>query len=207
MASSLKGSPTLNVTLNSIADIHSGYQFRGRVEPDPNGDVAVIQVKDLRDDAELQPDLLTRVALDKPLGPHQVSLGDVLFLSRGHRLFATALTVPLHRTIVPGYFYIVRPRTADVIPEYLAWYINQAPAQNRLKPSHAGTHMPIVPKSAFDQLEIELPSLNIQRAIVALDQLARRERQLSTQLETTRRQMIEAVGLRAISNDMKGSQQ
>lgn len=196
----------MKATLNSIAAVHSGYQFRGRVEPDPQGDVAVIQVKDLRDDADLRPDLLTRVKLDKPLDFHLVSEGDVLFLSRGHRLFATAITMPLHRTIAPGYFFIVRPHNTTVMPEYLAWYINQAPAQNRLKPSHAGSYMPIVPKSAFDQLVIELPPLSTQRAIVALDQLARKERHLTAELETIRRQMIEAVCLRAISNDTKGPQ-
>jgi hypothetical protein len=194
----------LKIKLHNLADVQSGYQFRGRVEPHPQGDISVIQVKDLRDDVVLHTDGLIKVKLDKDPAAYLVQEGDVLFLSRGHRLFATAITKPLHRAIVPGYFFIIRLRDSGVLPEYVAWYINQPPAQNRLKPSHAGTHMPIVPKSAFDELEIDVPPLNIQRAIVALDQLSRKERHLCAELEQIRRQMIETVCLRAISDQSKG---
>lgn len=192
--------------LNNLADIQSGYQFRGRVEPHPQGDIAVIQVKDLRDNAGLRPDTLTKVKLDKAAEPYLIHDGDVLFLSRGHRLFAAAITSPLHRTIAPGYFFVIRLHDPRALPEYLAWYINQPPAQNRLKPSHAGTHMPIIPKWAFEELEIELPPIQIQQAIVALSRLSDRERQLSAELEATRRQLIDTACLRAISANSKGSQ-
>lgn len=195
----------MKLKLEKLAEIRSGYQFRGHVVPHPQGDVAVIQVKDLRGDAGLDADALIKVKLENAAEPYLIQKGDVLFLSRGHRLFATAITDPPHRAIVPGYFFMVRLHDPTAIPEYVAWYLNQAPAQNRLKPSHAGTHMPIVPKSAFGELEIEIPALNIQRAVVALDELCRNERRLCAEFEQTRRQLIETVCLRAINDDTKGS--
>lgn len=188
----------LKAKLANLAMIRSGYQFRGRVEPHPEGDVGVIQVKDLRENAPLEPAGLVRVKLDKSPEPYLVSAGDVLFLSRGHRLFAAAIIEPLRRVVAPGYFFVVRPTDGRILPEYLAWYINQPPAQNRLKPSHAGTHMPIVPKSAFDELEIEVPPLHVQRAIVAIAGLSRKERRLVTELEQLRQQRIELLCLRAV---------
>lgn len=187
----------MKAPLHNLATIRSGYQFRGRVEAHALGDVAVIQVKDLREDAAIEADALVKVKLDKSPEPYQVTAGDVLFLSRGTRLIAAAIEQPLHRTIAPGYFFIIRVTDDRVLPAYLAWYINQTPAQNRLKPSHAGTHMPIVPKSAFDSLEIDLPPLNVQRAIVNIAALARRERQLAAELDRARQRLIEQVCLGA----------
>lgn len=189
----------MNLPLHKLATIRSGYQFRGRVEPHPDGNVAVIQIKDLIDDQILHPDRLTRVKLDKSIESYEVQAGDVLFLSRGHRLAATVIEQPLHSTIAPGYFFVIRPDPTRVLPGYLAWYINQSRTQNRLRPSHAGSHMPIVPMSAFRKIDIDVPPLATQQAIVALTELARREQRLLDELQQAQHQLIEKTCLLAIS--------
>ena len=70
-----------------LAEIRSGYQFREKVEHDPDGFVPVIQIKDLTSDFQLHTNDLIRVSLAKS-EPYRVEQGDVLFLARGHRLGA-----------------------------------------------------------------------------------------------------------------------
>jgi hypothetical protein len=191
------------VKLKRLADIHSGYQFRGRVEHDPAGEVAVLQVKDLKgaayggDAQHVSRESLIHIKADKNYSHFFIRPGDVLFLSRGHRVFATALSDPPPETVVPNYFYMVRPKDETVLPGYLAWYINSPRAQNQLKLVHAGSHMPLVSMADFAELKIDVPPLAVQQNIVALADLARRERQLMGELTATKQQLIEFICSRA----------
>ncbi len=180
----------------------TGYQFRGRIEPQPDGNVAVLQVKDLKDGGGIRREDLVLIHIAKEVGPQRVRPGDVLFLSRGQRLFATAVLDPPPNTIVPNYFYILRPRPV-VLPAYLAWFVNSPKAQAQLRLVHTGTHMPMVSKSDFMQLEIDVPPLNVQENIVALDDLARREQALSDELLSKKRELVEQLCARAASGRAK----
>lgn len=186
-----------NVELGDLATIRSGYQFREGVKPDPDGKVPVLQMKDVRDGQFIPRDGLVRVRFNGDFGPYLVRRGDVLFLSRGSRPFAVAVEDDWEDTIAANYFYIVRPRTDVVVPAYLAWYINQPPAQAKLKPAHVGSVMQIIPKSAFEKLTIELPPLDVQRRIVEVARLARREGQLLEELREARQKLAAEVCLRA----------
>src|SRR5712671_3645249 len=55
------------------------------------------------------------------------------------------------------YFYILRPNADRVDPEYLAWFINQPTTQACLERLQRGSHIKIIPKSAFEELEVVLP--------------------------------------------------
>jgi hypothetical protein len=121
----------------------------------------------------------------------------VLFLSRGHRLFATAITEPLQATVVTGYFYILRLKTDRVQPGYLAWYINQPPFQTVLRTFMKGTQQPLVSRKDIEDLEVEIPSLSVQEAIVALDDLRVVDRQLSAVLLEKRSLLIQTISMQA----------
>ena len=59
--------------------------------------------------------------------------------------------------------------------------------------------MPMVSKSDFLQLDIDLPPVDVQRTIVALTYLSRREQLLSDELLTKKRNLIEQLCARAAS--------
>jgi restriction endonuclease S subunit len=127
-----------------------------------------------------------------------VSEGDVLFLSRGQKLFAVALPDIPPNTIAAHYFYILKPDKSLILPEYLAWYINQTPAQNYIESRMRGSHMLMIPKSSFEQLEIIIPEFPIQRSIIELERLRRAEESLLTKLINARQRLVQEVSLRAV---------
>jgi hypothetical protein len=161
------------------------------------GVVRVIQIKDVDNDRRLQTDDLVAVHFDGDTEKYQAREGDVLFLSRGHRLFATAITEPLQATVVTGYFYILRLKTDRVQPGYLAWYINQPPFQTVLRTFMKGTQQPLVSRKDIEDLEVEIPSLSVQEAIVALDDLRVVDRQLSAVLLEKRSLLIQTISMQA----------
>ena len=64
--------------------------------------------------------------------------------------------------------YILRPRQRVVLPEFVAWAINQPRAQRHFDRFARGTNMRMVPRAVLTGLEIALPDLEVQRRVVAL---------------------------------------
>ena len=187
----------MKVNITDIADINIGYQFRVKIEPTDDGTHSVIQIRDFDDSRNLHADSLMRVKIDKPVEQFHINKGDVLFLSRGHRNWAAPIVNDLRNAIAASHFFVIRIKKPDVLPEYIAWYINQTPAQEFLHMNaRHGTHMPLVSLSAFKGLEVEVPSIDKQKKIVELSSLLEKEKQLLAQLQEKRTRLINAVCLK-----------
>ena len=69
-----------------------GYPFRARVIPEPGGEIALIQIGDVEQQAWTTPDRLTWVSnRDHRFDKHLLAPGDVLFTPRvgyRHRVFS-----------------------------------------------------------------------------------------------------------------------
>jgi restriction endonuclease S subunit len=178
--------------LKDIANFRVGYLFRGKVKPDPTGSVRVVQIKDVDSKRRINTTGLDQVSIDKPQ-PYLVQPNDVLFLSRGHRLYATVVPEVAPNTIATGYFFILRPDEHTVSPEYLAWLLNQPSFQESLKPFRRGTHIPMVSRTDVENLRIQIPSLEVQRQIVKLNELLDKERRLVAAIQEKRRLLVQAA--------------
>lgn len=178
--------------LRDIAEFRIGYLFREKVKSDPKGMVRVVQIKDVDADLGIRTIDLVTVALDRP-EPHLIQAGDVLFLSRGHRLYAVLVPPVGPNTIATGYFFILRPDHRVVLPEYLAWSLNQPDFQELIRPYHRGSHIPMVSRSDIEGLRIHVPPLEVQRRILLLNQLFDNERHLVAEIQEKRRLLIQMV--------------
>ncbi|WP_295810977.1 restriction endonuclease subunit S [uncultured Nitratireductor sp.] len=180
--------------LAELSDIHSGYTARGRLDPLPEGGVPALQLRDVGTDGEEPGPDFQRYDLGKLSDRYFVSGGEVVFRSRGEPNAAAAIPDPLPEpvvVIVP--LVIVRPDRDRVLPEYLAWAINQPDAQRRLGAEAQGTSLRMIPMAALEDLEIAVPDLPTQRRIVELDVLARQEGQLLRQLAARRETLVSAI--------------
>jgi hypothetical protein len=186
----------MNRRLKEIADVRTGYQFRREVQPDAEGNVRVIQIKDIEGDRRVRLDDLVTIRMERP-DPYLTQAGDVLFLARGHRLFAVVVPGPVDDTIATGYFFVLRLRTPQVDPRYLAWYLNGREFQEALRPYTRGTHMPLVSKTDFQELAVPVPPPIVQRRILELAELRDRECRLVAEIEERRSALVDAVTRRA----------
>lgn len=187
--------------LKDIADIRTGYQFRGKVAASENANVVVIQIKDVDDKLYVHTSDLVPVKVDNPEG-YEVSQGDLLFLSRGHRHFAAVVTDPVQKTIATGYFFILRPKAKLVQPSFLAWSINQPEFQDAMRPFVRGSHIPIISKADFQDLTIRLPSLAVQQRIIDLQNLFDRERDLTAAIQQKRGELLQAVSVKLMTGQL-----
>lgn len=67
--------------------------------------------------------------------------------------------------------------------------MNQPPAQRHFDAFARGTKLRMVPRASLDTLDIDVPDLETQHSIVALDALAERERALAVLAADKRRQL------------------
>lgn len=183
--------------LGAIAKVRPGFHFRGTAEPDPAGEYRLIQVRDLDRSGRVDPDALTRVQPDRSASDYLLEQGDVLYLSRGVRQFATPIREALEKTIAPNHFFIVRLKTTDVLPDYLSWYLNSPEAQASLRTLTQGTNVPYISKGELEELDVPVPRLEVQQRIVALADLVEEEKRLLRALEEERERLVAAVCIKA----------
>ncbi|HKX27701.1 MAG TPA: restriction endonuclease subunit S [Blastocatellia bacterium] len=183
--------------MKEIATIRSGHLFREKIEPDPNGPYQVIQIGDITTDARLSASALTRISLPDIKPSQIIEKNDVLFISRGMRKQAVAITEPLEQTIATSQIFVIRP-DERLLPEYLAWFINQRPAQHYLEEHSTGTNVSLVNMEALSKMPVQMPNLETQQRIVQVHNLSIREKELMDLIQARRRALIENSLLRTL---------
>jgi len=187
----------MRISIQCAAEIRTGYQVRQGLQPDPAGTHLVIQTKDIDGDNDhrLIVDNLDRITPGHDASAQIINNGDILFLSRGKRRFATLVEgLPMFpHTIALSYFFVLRPNSDIVNPVFLTWVINETEIQEELARAANGTTVPFVTKQSFSALEIELPPLEKQDQIARLYQLACRERLLIRRLERQRSEYLRSI--------------
>ena len=83
--------------------------------------------------------------------------------------------------------------TSGLRPEYLAWAINQDPFQALIDSVSSGTAVPQITKSNLAELSIDVPEIQTQDRIVAIDVLMKRERALMQTLRDRRTALLRAA--------------
>lgn len=187
----------MKTTLATIAEVRMGYSFRSRLETHAEGDVAVIQMKDIDDANLLHPERLVRVQMPDLKDRHLVQAGDLLFRSRGVTNSAALVGGSLGRAVLAAPMLLIRPQTEVVEPAYLQWFINHPSTQATLAGHAAGTAVKMIGKGVLDHLKVVLPPLEKQRRIVEVAQLASREATLLEELRGRRKALLEGILLRS----------
>lgn len=177
--------------LGNLADIRMGYPFRSRLEHDPEGAVAVIQMKDIDDTNLLHAESATRVQLPEGKTHHLLRAGDLLFRSRGRSNGAAEVMEGIGTAVLAAPMLLIRPHR--VLPAYLCWYINTPATQAHLAAQAEGTSVRMISAEALKTLEVPLPPLDMQRRIARMAALAEREQALMMHIATLRRQQTHHI--------------
>lgn len=178
-----------------LAEISSGFQFRGAIKTDPHGDVLTVQMSNVRADSPIPWADLSSVFLPKGSRPRFLQDGDVLFSARGLSNFAVVCNeTPMDKPAVASqHFFLVRLSTDEVLPDFIAWQINQKPIQSKLSIISDGGTQKAIPLKELKDITVVVPPLEYQRQVVALHGHMVREKAALEALILNRAQMMAAV--------------
>jgi len=142
----------------------------------------------------LHPDLLAEGISEK----HLLKDGDVLFAAKGTKNFAAVFENHNKPAVASTSFFVIRLTDRKLLPHYLAWFLNNDATQSLLKGQATGTSIPSISKQVLADLEIPVPALEIQEAIIQLSKLLSKEKELKQRIESLRDKQIQQQILNAI---------
>ncbi len=192
--------------LHSLATIHPGYPFRGKLPVDKDGNAFVVQFRHLvvgdslddRDGATLD-----KVTLPGRRRPDFLWPGDILFMARGTRNDAAVVSaLPGNTVCTPNFFHLrLKPEAFRLMPEFLAWQLNQTDAQRYFAMCSQGSAAPSVTKTQLGDLPVVVPPIEQQKLMMKLVGVAQQEQALLEQLIENRQRMTDAVARHILRPD------
>lgn len=195
--------------LVEVASLQAGYPFRTTVEEVSSGDVLVVQMKDVGPEIGVDWASAIRTRLVGRKQPDWIQEGDILFAAKGARFYAVCAVAPPGQAVcVPAFFHLRVHAAARVVPQFLAWQINQLPCQRQLLQAAEGSSQLSIRRPVLEQLALSIPAVEEQHRIVALAELAQRERRTLQRLIDNREQQLQAIAedlrVPAVHSHMQG---
>ena len=188
--------------LKEIANIRAGYPFRGKIKEVQGGGARIIQMRDADPEDGVQWSGLIATDLPGKRQPDWLKPGDLLFVARGYRHFALHLDkVPGPTVLSPHFFHLTVREDARVLPGFLAWQMNQEPAQHYLRKSAEGTQVLNIRRQVLEDLPIVVPSLQKQETISRLNTAWRREQRVFKALADNRKRLLFALARQVLGVD------
>lgn len=184
-----------NIRLGQIAEIQSGYSFRGAVKDEGRG-TAVVQARDITS-LYCSGDGLPQV--NQPLATSRLlQNGDILLTSRGSfRASVAKLDGP---TVASSSLYVLRITDNIILPEFLALYLNSPAAQAYFKQNAKGATIQSVSVSDIAALAMPVVPLNRQKLLADLQQNIEQQGALLR----NKLGVIEEIYASAFNNSLKG---
>lgn len=185
--------------IEEFSNIRIGHAFRGRLANVSDGNVLVIQPKNILSDGSIcfgsEEPLRTDAAVTKPIAP-----GDVLVVNRGRFAAAIFEASDSATWIVPSSVLILSITDQSVLPEYVACYFNSSNGQHVFMRHCEQTTIPFIGAGNLGRINIPIPSLDRQHALVACGRFVLRYAQLTNRKQELLKEIMNSE-LR-IGNDL-----
>ncbi len=192
----------MKTKLYNIADIRPGHPFRGTITPAPDAETHVVQVRDIDNFDEVNAGQLITTQLTGRKQPDWLLAGDILFVAKGARHFATHVRKLPEYSVCSPHFFIARvsqEQKSKVLPEFISWQLNQLPAQRYFQKCAEGSLYVSIRRKILEDTPITLPPIATQKQIISLHRAAIKEQKILRQLINNRQQQLNAVASKLFS--------
>lgn len=173
--------------LREICEIRSGYTMRQSIDQYVSGEIKVIHAKHLADINGL-----TLPTINKLSSDHYLVDGDILLSAKGS-FVAIVFNKSIGKAVATSSIMILRPKNNSISPEYVVTYLNSAVGQSSLKQISSGAYIKTLTKSELENLEIPIPSLDIQEIIVKLSKNISNQKIISNKKGEAQQRLLNSI--------------
>ncbi len=173
--------------LSDVASIQTGVFAKGK----SNGEIVYLQVKHFDENGKLLSDLLPELPAMGIVIKHLLNPGDVLFAAKGNKNFAAVFESHKLTAVASTSFFVIRLKEKNVLPAYIAWFLNNPSTLTCLKKQAIGTSLPSITKQVLEALEVNIPEMKKQKAILKIVTLQEKEKKIKMKLELLRESIIQ----------------
>ncbi len=185
----------MRVLLKDIAEIQTGVFAK----PNVDGNVVCLQANDFDESGNHLGFWAPTISGDNLHSKHFLNKGDVLFAAKGNKNFAAVRNHSLPLAVASTSFFVIRLLRADILPEYVKWFLNQPDTIQRLKSEAKGTSIPSISKNSLEQVEIPLIPLDKQNLILKIDHLRMIQKELLQKIASLKDQLIQQQIIKSLN--------
>jgi restriction endonuclease S subunit len=187
--------------LHDIADIKTGITFRNRLLDNLDGEIEVIQMRDINPDLTIS-DRLVRISNEQIKPKHFLQPGQLILLAKGKYTKACMIGQSDKRRVISSAFFSIRIKpTQKVLPEYLQWFLNLPQSESYFRSNASGTSMFSLPMSVLKNLDVAVPPLEVQERIVHLVNDREQEKATLIALQEKKDSYLQQVMLQEVYRD------
>lgn len=185
----------MKTLVKAISRIQTGLFAK----PNAVGDIVYLQSKHFDDQGKLSAALHPDLSINEISEKHLLRSGDVLFAAKGTKNFAAVYEEHNQPAVASTSFFVIRLFNSKVLPEYLAWFLNNPNTQALLKAQAMGTSIPSISKLVLEDLEIPVPTIEKQKSVIEISKLRWQEKNIYAKLESLRDKKIQTQIINAIN--------
>jgi restriction endonuclease S subunit len=186
----------LRTTLEHITILSTGIY----AQPDILADTLYLQGNHFSETGTFDQSVKPQLKLSDKHQRHLLQNDDVLFAAKGLNNFAVCYRNTIGQAVASSSFITIRiaPEFKNrVIPEYIAWYINNSKQITIFHKTKATTTIPSISIAQLSQLEIDIPDRTVQELIVEVQQLRDKEKQTIKRLVFLKDKLTQQTLLKA----------
>jgi restriction endonuclease S subunit len=177
------------VKLKEIANIQFGYYG----QPSKDGTIPYLQAKHFNEFGQYIGENDTFLEEDPKAITNLLQDGDVLFVAKGFRFFATLYKEEFGNAIASSIFFILRCDTTRIIPAYLVSVLNLPKNLLHFQQSGAGSTIPSIRKNELADFSFNLIPLEQQQKVVALQELYLKDIELTNNIIKEKQKLFQTT--------------
>lgn len=167
--------------IKEVATVRSGHSFRTAVEEMQEGNAYVVQMRDVSLERGINFSSLIKTTIDRP---SYLQENDILFVPRGNNNIALLVGEEANerRLVAINHFMVITVEQNKVDPGFLAWWLNQRPAQHYFERQSEGTAIRNIRRAILENAPVSLPSIEQQELILELIESIKQKRNIYKKL-------------------------
>ena len=187
----------MRTKISDFAEVINGYTFRGAIETAKNGDIFVLQAKDLIQSQNIENTLkLTPIAFTGTRTASFLQKNDIVIVSRGTGVgsFRSAIFNSDGNVIASSSLLILRIKKKEVLPEYISLYLNSSDGQNKILQTVVGSYIQAISRKKFEEeIDIPIPSLDKQQSLIKLNQNIKQQEKIYERKKQLKQEIVSAT--------------
>ena len=152
-----------------------------------------VTLKSFTDSVTLQDEYFDDFISAEPIDDKYISkIGDIVVRLRKPNV-AVYIDEKSAGLVIPSLMCIVRVKDSSANSAYLAHYLNSTPAKKVLEREIKGTTIPMIKTKDLENIDVVLPSLEVQNTTVELMKLSAKEIELIEKLKQEKQQLSQTI--------------
>lgn len=177
------------VKIKDIANIQFGYYG----QPSKDGTIPYLQAKHFNEFGQYIGENDTFLEEDPKSIANLLQDGDILFVAKGFRFFATLYKKDFGNAIASSIFFVLRVDKTRIIPAYLVSVLNLPKNLLHFQQSGAGSTIPSIRKNELADFTFNLIALEQQQKVVALQELYFKDIQITDALIKEKQKLFQTT--------------